>query len=280
MRGLELTRNNNGFFVARVHYTADENKDPARDGAEWYKKARKGMPEASWRKEYEIDWFARSGQLVYPIFSRHIHVIDPFEIPYTWTRYMAIDPGLRNPTAALWAAIDKEDNVFIYDEYYVREKVIKEHCEAIKRKEKESDIVRITRLIDPSSTGRSMINKRTNREEYARYGIYCRPAINDLEVGINRVTFYLTPDVGGHPSLYFFSTLKNTIKEISGYRWQQIDNEAATRKDPPEKPQKKCDHLMDCLRYILMDDPHYLPIRKRRVSYEPHYQSGDYNTGY
>ena len=275
MKGITTRQNNNGFFVARIHYTSDPLKDPATtEGAKWHKLARRGMPETSWQKEYEIDWFAKSGQLVYPMFDRSIHIIEPFQVPSDWSRYMAIDPGLRNPTGALWAAVDKEDCIFVYDEYYIREKTIREHCGSIKLKEGKNS--RIARLIDPSSSGRSIINRQSARDEFAKFGIFCRPADNDLDVGIDRVSRYLNNDpVTGSPRLYFFSTLKNTIREITTYRWEEMDSEASRRKNPPDKPVKRNDHLMDCLRYILMDDPHYSkPYNPPK--YKPHTQGTGY----
>ena len=113
IKGLSERRCKNGFYVAQLHYTAEPGRDPATpEGRMWYENARRGMPEASWRKEYEIDWFARSGQLVYPLFRRDLHVVEPFAVPSDWSRYMAVDPGIRNPTAVLWCAVDPENILF------------------------------------------------------------------------------------------------------------------------------------------------------------------------
>ncbi len=279
MKGLYTRRNKNGFFVVQIHYTADPDKDPSTPhGKIWYENARQGMPESSWRKEYEIDWFANSGELIYPSFDPSVHLIDPFPIPPDWTKYMAIDPGLRNPTAILWAAVDKENNVYIYDEYYVPEKTVHWHIQEIKKKEKGAKIYR--RLIDPSSASRNPINKKTIIDEYKRGGIYCVPANNDLEAGINRVKEYLKIDPKTSlPSLFFFNTLSHTLWEIAHYRWEKMDPEKIVLKNPPEKPVKKGDHLMDCLRYILMDDPHYVKEIKI-LPHTPRYVWDGMTTGY
>ncbi|MCD4785349.1 MAG: hypothetical protein K8T10_16140 [Candidatus Eremiobacteraeota bacterium] len=288
IKGLSKWRNGNGFYITRVHYTADPNKDPdTPEGREWYTLARRGMPETSWRKEYEIDWFARSGQLVYPQFKREVHVIKPFKIPDDWTRYMAIDPGLRNPTACLWGAIDKDDTIIIYDEYYVTGQIIRDHCGAIRQREGDDKI--FLRLIDPSASGRNMINNRSNKEEFAKFKIYCIPAKNSLEPGINRVSQYLKLEKGDgkretdpdtvKPGIYFFSNLTNTIKEITNYRWEEIDRESANKRNPPERPVKRNDHLMDCLRYIIMADPHY--VKETEIPpYKPHTSWEGMTTGY
>jgi hypothetical protein len=279
LKGISERRCKNGFYVAEVHYTAEPGRDPATaEGKEWYENARRGMPESSWRKEYEIDWFARSGQQVYPLFRRDVHVVEPFAIPADWTRYMSIDPGLRNPTAVLWAAVDSENTVFFYDEYYVPEKIIADHCAAIKMREGSVSIAR--RLIDPSASNRNLLNGTSARDEYAKHGIICIPAKNDLEVGIDRVSRYLSLNQAtGKPGVYFFSHLVNTIREITGYRWEELEPGGEEKKDLPEKPVKRQDHLMDCLRYIIMDDPRF--IGKTVIpKYKPHSRWEGMTTGY
>lgn len=279
MKGLTFRRNKNSFFVIQVHYSADPHKDPATArGQEWYQKARRGMPEQSWKKEYEIDWFARSGQLVYPQFSRGIHLMDPFKIPTDWIRYCAVDPGLRNPTAALWAAVDEEGNVYFYDEHYVAEKEVQWHANIFKQKEKNTRIFR--RLIDPSAANRSPSNKKSIIDEYKKHGIFCIPANNNVEAGINRVIEYLKVDPDTQkPRVFFFKTLQNTINEITNYRWEEIDPHRVILSNPPERPVKKNDHLMDCLRYILMDDP--CPSVKMDIpGYRPRITWNGMTTGY
>lgn len=263
--------------MIQVHYTADPEKDPSTpEGTKWYENARRGMPEAFWRKEYEIDWFALSGELVYPQFRQDLHIIQPFPIPSDWPRYMAIDPGLRNPTAGLWVAVDPDDTLYVYDEYYVSEKIIKEHAEAILRREQGQKIY--LRLIDPSSSGRNFITKTSNRDEYARYGIHCVPARNDLQIGMDRVAKLLTPgEKTGAPGIFFFSTLTHTLEEIRNYRWQEIYG--SRQNDPPEKPVKRSDHLMDCLRYIAMAEPVYIMPEQEKPKHEPYRWDG-MTTGY
>ncbi len=54
--------------------------------------------------------FAASKGLVYPEFDERIHVIEPFEVPKEWQDIISIDPGLNNPLAAHWYAVDFDDN--------------------------------------------------------------------------------------------------------------------------------------------------------------------------
>ena len=43
---------------------------------------------------------------MYPEFDQSVHVIDPFDIPKEWPENISIDPGLTNPTCALFSAVD------------------------------------------------------------------------------------------------------------------------------------------------------------------------------
>lgn len=54
----------NGFAIARVHYSLDPNKDK-----EWIKEAKRGMPERGWLREYEIDYSSYAGKPFFPEFS-------------------------------------------------------------------------------------------------------------------------------------------------------------------------------------------------------------------
>ena len=64
--GLKVWKNpKNEFHVAMLHYTADPKKDPSREGAEWYKREKKGTLKAVWLKEYEIDFATKAGKLIY-----------------------------------------------------------------------------------------------------------------------------------------------------------------------------------------------------------------------
>ena len=93
---------------------------------------------------------------VYPDFLQHL--VDDFEIPKHWKRYMAHDPGLNDPAAVLIAAQDPDDGtLYFYKEYYKKDQVVTQVGAAIK--EMISDIPQgmlNMPLIDPSA------NKRNN----------------------------------------------------------------------------------------------------------------------
>lgn len=112
--GLSMRRTKEGIAVVRLHYSADTDLTPERIA-----KLKSGYPnDAKWNQEMEIDYQARSGTLVYPEFSRAVHVIPDSQIPARGCRYVAIDPHPRTPCAFLWILIDRFDDWYVYRELW------------------------------------------------------------------------------------------------------------------------------------------------------------------
>lgn len=294
MKGIMQWENNNGWYVFQIHYSADPDKDPQTEkGKVWYEKARKGMEEPDWRKEYEIDWFALKGKLVYPEFDYNIHAVEPFEIPKNWNRYMALDYGMRVPTACLWCAVSPDNDIYFYREHYVAEKTPFWHAEMIKKYEKEDgvDSEKIIRYIDPATQIRTAGSLTESVYSiYQKLGIYFLPAKNDIDTGINLIKEGLKVNEEiGKPKIFFFNNLVFTFNEIKNYRWKEISDVVSLNKNQPDKPVDKNDHLLDCLKYIMLANPHYynLDILKKGCydeddideSIKGSYTLGQYTTG-
>ena len=119
MKGVSLREVAPGWTVARVHFSADPDKDPARNGKAWYEHARKGMRERDWRKEYEIDYEALGGSLLFPQFDESIHVVEPFVLSSSdWTVYQGCDPHPRTEHAFVWLAVNRAGDYVIPYSYW------------------------------------------------------------------------------------------------------------------------------------------------------------------
>lgn len=198
---------------------------------------------------------------VYPDFLNHL--VDDFEIPKHWKRYMAHDPGINDPAAVLLMAQDPEDGVlYAYKEYYKKDQVVSQVGKAIR--DMISDIpmgLLNMPLIDPSANKRNNINARTYKQQLQlEFDLIFKDANNRLEDGIAK-----TRDMFYNNKIRIFRSLKNTITEGCEYRYP-TEEERKSNRNLGDKPIDKNNHLMDCLRYICQEVPYsYLDIT--RMSY-------------
>ena len=219
---------------------------------------RKSYPEAMQKRFIEGDWEVFEGQ-IFTEFNRRIHVLQPFPIPEGWERLVAIDHGMVNPTAVLWGAIDYDNNLFIYDEYY-NPGVVSQHAKEILRKSEGQEIS--FWLIDPSTQAKTREKDGmpwSVLEEYEDYGIWATPANNELLGGLNRVREFMRVDPNrrhpvtsqvGAPRLFIFSNCINLISEIPQYQWKRM--RGLVSRNEPELPRDWNDHAIDAMRYMIM----------------------------
>jgi phage terminase large subunit-like protein len=167
---------------------------------------------------------------IYPVPESEI-VCDPFEIPAFWNKGFAMDVGW-NRTACLWGAHDREtDIVYIYSEHYQADMEPSLHAQAIRGR---GDWMH--GVIDPASRGRSQTDGQQLFQIYQELGLNLVPADNAVEAGIYAVWERLSTG-----RLKFFTNMQNLLKEYRVYR-----------RDQKGRIVKKGDHLMDCLRYLMI----------------------------
>lgn len=206
--------------------------------------------------------------MVYTEFSRAMHVIRPFDIPADWTRVIGCDHGYSNPAAWVYAAIDYDGNMYVYREYYQREKLIAEISKENLQLMGYNPVTKVFKeeismaIFDPSITAQR--NER-NGAKYSDRDIYLEnlpnsfPMVlgnNDVNAGIDKMKSYLKPnEKTGKPRLYFFDTCPETIAEVSQYQWEELSPGQQGRTNEKEKPRKYNDHAVDALRYLIMSRP-------------------------
>lgn len=196
---------------------------------------------------------------IYPIAESDV-IIDPFDIPRHWPRAYCMDVGW-NRTAAIWGAKDRQSNIiYLYSEHYQSAAEPSVHAQAIKSR---GDWMR--GAIDPASRGRSQKDGVSLLDVYKDLGLILTPAVNTVESGIYEVWQRLS---GG--GLKIFSNLLNTRAEYRLYR-----------RDENGKIVKEFDHLMDCMRYLVMTFDSIADI-ERFDAYDDDYvdQTRNSRTGY
>ena len=205
----------------------------------------------------EGSWDIRGGQ-IYKEYNEAVHVIDPIPLPIHWKRYMVMDWGINeyHRCVTLWFAVSERGDIYVYRELSVtgllvsqvaaRQKELSAHDPM----ERIQDNGGIVAYFDPSTNNRNGVSERTVMTEFMVHGIYGRPANNDVDAGINKVKEVLHWDEkrGIKPKLHVFKDCQWTRRGFKLYQWQpvKIDGTGA------DKPLKKDDDEMDCLRYGIM----------------------------
>ena len=252
----------------RINYATSDNPyvDP-----KWLEKIKREVPESVWNQEY-LGIPQRFSGLIWPEYRDTLydpsspssggHLFDPATMPVSsdWTHYMAGDIGYRHPTAWLWGAVDEEDNLWIYDEYCEQDLVHEDHAKAISA---QTSYPIYNRWISPDAKRTNRLTRREDRlsawEVYRSHGISCRPAHNDVNVGLTMVAKYLRAtleDHPAHPRLLISKELHTLRQAMLEYVWKEAHG--ATAIDPPDKPRKYQDDPCDALRYMCAGKPRFV----------------------
>jgi len=215
-----------------------------------YRARLQSMTGLRYQRLYEGKWVGAEGQ-VFDEFDPQTHIIEPFDIPDGWRRFRSIDFGFTNPFACLWLAMDHDDRMFVYRQWYMSQWIVEDHADKI-RTLSGDERIGLT-VADHDAEDRATLR---------RHGIDTVPADKDVSTGIQAVQSRLRVQGDGKPRLFIFrdslvepdpklqTARKSTCleHEIPAYVWQQA------RDGHPEKeePVKVNDHGCDALRYAVM----------------------------
>ena len=76
-------------------------------------------------------WVAAEGA-VYSEWQPEIHVVEPFDIPESWARLLAVDFGYVNPFVCQWWAVDGDGRMILYREVYKTRVLVEDVAEQIR----------------------------------------------------------------------------------------------------------------------------------------------------
>lgn len=298
MQGISTRKTKLGWNVIRIHYSADPDKNPnTAAGAAWLASAKSGLSDARWRKEYEIDYGALGGQLVFPMFDESIHVVpgDLEELsPQKFTIWLGADPHPRTPDAFLWLGIDSNGEMSVVCSWWPEEnKLVRESAATIKAVHEGFPGLRPRyQVMDVAGANFNVDEEHNFFDSYRNEGLYFQRAKRNMDLsGYELIAAALTPTefvVGNEkkqrPRLTIWdgcgdnAKLIHQIKNLRYREWKgNVDD-----KDPPEEPRQKERHLIDCLSYILLDEPRFIRPRKHQPSARAIYGGGKIpgGTGY
>lgn len=199
--------------------------------------------------------FIQIGGLIYKMWSPSLHVIDTMMPPRDWLHVAGGDHGFNNPTAWLWAGIDPDGRVIIYDEYYRSGEIVQYHAAELHKINLEHERVPDYYVADPSIRNVDPITGTSVLIEYTDHGIPIVLGNNDVKAGLNRVARYLT-GINNVPRLFVTKNCVNLIREMGRLRWATwTAKKIRADRNPKEEQHKKDDHAADALRYLIASRP-------------------------
>lgn len=200
-----------------------------------------------WVQEWEAK-FATPSSLVYNEFDDKAHVISPNMIPRDNMTYaIGMDFGLKDPFAAVFVAIDKDDNWYIYDEIYLPDLPVDKIARVLHQKMGDEYFVRII----GDAAGATEIASLKSKE-LGDMRVWVTPSKkgkDSIRAGIRAVkTKMYVREATGKPKLFIGRNCTATIKEFQTYkRLRDAFGEVS------ETPEDKNNHLMDAIRYLVLD---------------------------
>lgn len=200
------------------------------------------------------DWDTFAGQM-FPKLSRDRHVIEPFELPASWSRYNGIDWGFSNPWVVLWAAVDEDGRVYVYREIYQAQ--VGEADQARQILAAEADGERISARYADDAMWATRGDAKSIATIYTENGVNLTQAgkgAGSRVTGWQRVRTYLGdgPACPHHramgwdecPRLHIFSGVTDLYRELANLPH-------ATKGNPEDADTDSDDHAADALRYLL-----------------------------
>jgi hypothetical protein len=203
-------------------------------------------------------------------FNRRIHVIEPFEIPSHWNRYISLDYGL-DKFAVLFIAIDPKGKAYIYNYIHKEGLIASEAAHMLKsymRKENYRDIYAPTDLwATDRHTGKS------TAELFRDNGINLTQASRQREAGWMAIHEWLKPyttkhEQTGEKIITSNMVIFNTVLPLIEYL-PQIQIDEKNPNDCALEPHELT-HICDALRYFCISrtEPAHELIDRQKSFYD------------
>lgn len=247
-----------------------------------YVRVLENLPEDRKQAMLYGNWDVFDGQF-FPEFNRNLHVIEPFEIPEHWNRYIALDYGL-DMFAVLFVAIDTKGKAYVYNEIHKSNLIVSEARQVLKsymRDKRYKDI-----YAPPDLWNRNRDTGKSTAELFSEGGIIFSKAGNDRESGWLTVKEWIKPRKIRHEQtgeliegsdLYIFSNCTNLIRCLP-----QLQHDEKNPNDVATEPHE-ITHITDALRYFCVSrtSPSKELVDKQKIFYDmfeipqEHYDYGE-----
>lgn len=266
-KGLKSWQTPSGVWVLEVHYSADPEKDPARNGAAWVEEAVKGyvggFESQGWRTEMEIDYNAGGGDPVFPYVQSLDHPIFSEEVSVdrainTMKIYAGYDYGARNPAAFEVWGFDKNGDAYSLWELYEPCLDVRVHTDKMKLCPYWDVLEYI--VCDPSimaMTQQTALGYKSIAEIFANHGVTFIKGRRGQDVPFAlrlRGEYWADPlNPRCHISAKHTPNLANEVIDL---RWDRHISAAVTqRKNELERIRDKNNHAFDASAYLFDTRP-------------------------
>lgn len=202
----------------------EKNPDYLRQLQNLPEKLRKGWLEGEWDL-FDGQYFAE--------FRREKHVIQPFELPTRWRRYVTMDYGL-DMLATYWIAVDEEGKGYVYRELYEgrdngkgadgRGHIVSAAARRVRECMQPGERIEAW-LAPPDLWNRNRDSGRSTAELFAEAGMVLTKTSNDRIAGWRAVREWLADMVDVHgqtvPRLRIFANCKNLIRTLPAVQFDE-----------------------------------------------------------
>lgn len=206
------------------------------------------------RLRYKDGLWAAAEGLVYEGWSEPVHLIDPFTVPDSWTRWVTIDFGYTNPfVAQLWVE-DPDGRLYLVREWVRTRMLVEDHARVIRDRLLAGHPRPRAVITDHDAEDRATLEKHL--------GMSTQAAHKSVSDGIQAVQSRLKVQGDGRARFYVFRDALlerdremdatalpiGLAEEVTGYPWAVKPGNAGGLK---EEPVKENDHSMDAGRYMV-----------------------------
>lgn len=196
-------------------------------------------------------WAAAEGMVYQDAWERRRNVINRFDIPREWPRYLSVDFGFTNPFVCQWWAEDPDGRLYRYRELYKTKMLVEDHARQIKELSRwgkeDGEPLPYAIICDHDAEDRATLERHL--------GLSTTPAHKDVSPGLQAVASRFKAAGDSKARLFFLrdSLVERdhdladakkptcTEEEVESYIWDANK----------ERPVKDDDHGMDTTRYMV-----------------------------
>lgn len=203
---------------------------------------------AWWVQRYIYGSFLYAEGVVYP--SAPAAVVEPFDIPKDWKRFIAFDYGLSDDAVFVFAAVDEKNAVvYIYKEVRVNDRNIEELAKIyhLETADIPSGGLVTSPIIDPKSGPKRDYEKKSLADHFLDFGIAFKPGYINVDARIFRLNTYLESG-----KLKIFSSCVGLNRELREYKFKADESQSSGFTG---KPEDKNNHGINALEWITMELP-------------------------